>query len=200
MNRLSPYGRNALRAPVWVTAPMIQTTPLTLKRVNLTTRVPSLMADAVGEFIAQPVQDTMYLPQRMVFQEHKLGPASRSPLGPATSAIAALTPTGARAVVERLAAVQYSLAQGWGRGDQGLARFSMPMPNDTPALWRRPVMGVPQMPARDRVGPPQALQATDGRRQQQAFDRARAVAEVRASVANQQQAQRAGFRAIVGGR
>ncbi len=200
MNWLSPFGRHSMMTGAWNTPRMISTMPLTLKRVNLTTRVPALMGAAVADYMEHPVQQQMYLPQRMLFQEHKLGPTSRAPLGAAHSVLAALTPTGAREVVERLAAAQFGVAHGQGMRQQGRARYSLPMPDDQPQLWRRPVMGVPQMAARDRVGPPQSLQATDGRRQKQAFDRARAVAEVHASVANHDLAARAGFRKIVGGR
>jgi len=196
----SPYGRNSMMTGPWNIPTMVKDVPLTLKRVNLTTRVPALMASAVGEYMATPEQERYYLPQRMLFQEHKLSPTSRAPLGAAHSVIAALTPTGSREVVARLAAAQFGLAHGQSMRAQARARYTLPMPNDVPQLWDRPVMGVPQMAARDRVAPPQALQATDGRRQKQAFDRARIVAETKANIANQDLARRAGFRAIVGGR
>jgi hypothetical protein len=90
----------------------VEALSLTLKRSHLYPRSPELVGQAIEQYQAScaPCEAAAanmpeYLPQRMAFQQYKLGPAPRNPLSSVYSALNAARPSGSRAVVARVTGV-----------------------------------------------------------------------------------------------
>jgi hypothetical protein len=139
----------------------VEALSLTLKRSHLYPRSPELVGQAIEQYQAScaPCEAAAanmpeYLPQRMVFQQYKLGPAPRNPLSSVYSALNAARPSGSRAVVARVTGVnplmnlqQNAAAEYWNR-----------LPTDYTLPYQDFVSrGIPRQ---QRSGPPAAYAET----------------------------------------
>lgn len=134
----SGWGRDTKRPAGQYRLPAdVQALSLDLKRSHLYPRSPGIVGRAISDYqdacrqagvpcVAAAADMPTYLPQRMLFQQHKLGPAPRNPLASVYSVMAAAQGGATRTTLARVAAQPPQMAL----QDAAAARYMDRLPTD----------------------------------------------------------------------
>jgi len=134
----SGWGRDMKRPAGQYRLPAdVQALPLDLKRSQIYPRSPGVVGRAISDYqdacrqagvpcVAAAADMPTYLPQRMQFQQYKLGPAPRNPLASVYSVMAAAQGGATRTTLARVAAQPPQMAL----RDAAAARYMDRLPTD----------------------------------------------------------------------